>query len=287
MLNNINFLIITACLLFCLIFTSCDEITPPYEKKDTIVVDSSIAKIVIEDYTGFKCLNCPEATQIAHDLQEIYGNDQIYVVSIHAGTFAVPNQFGTTDKYKYDFRTQVGNELNEAMGVKGYPSGTINRITYDGVKPVDRKKWASKVSELINEKVAAPLKIVVAPVYDPQTRKISVEVGLKYIAAASNQNAISVWILEDNFINWQKDGDIDVEFYEHNNILRYSFNGTWGDVVSSNTITVNEEFIKKYSYILPEDSDWTPENLKVIAFVYDNAAAGRILQAEQKAVVIQ
>ena len=54
-------------------------------------------KILLEDYTGHKCGNCPRAAEKAEELKEIYG-DQLIPIAIHAGFFA--SDFGgnfTTD----------------------------------------------------------------------------------------------------------------------------------------------------------------------------------------------
>ena len=42
-------------------------------------------KVLIEDFTGQKCVNCPKATDEIHVLQETYGEDNIIAVGIHSG----------------------------------------------------------------------------------------------------------------------------------------------------------------------------------------------------------
>ena len=42
-------------------------------------------KVLIEDFTGQRCPNCPKATDEIHHLQETYGEDNIIAVGIHSG----------------------------------------------------------------------------------------------------------------------------------------------------------------------------------------------------------
>lgn len=43
-------------------------------------------KVLIEDFTGQKCVNCPKATDEIHVLQETYGEDNIIAVGIHSAS---------------------------------------------------------------------------------------------------------------------------------------------------------------------------------------------------------
>lgn len=46
-------------------------------------------KVLIEDFTGQKCVNCPKATDEIHVLQETYGEDNIIAVGIHSCNLSV------------------------------------------------------------------------------------------------------------------------------------------------------------------------------------------------------
>ena len=74
---------------------SCDIAEEPY----LVPVDTlgngpggpsdGIRKILLEDYTGHKCPNCPEAAVEAHNLKLAYG-DSLVIMAVHAGVFAEP-----------------------------------------------------------------------------------------------------------------------------------------------------------------------------------------------------
>ena len=64
-------------------------------------------KVLIEDFTGFKCANCPDASSELHKIEEIYP-DKVIGIAIHAGSFAEPSGVFVTD-----FRTDEGNEITD------------------------------------------------------------------------------------------------------------------------------------------------------------------------------
>ena len=68
-------------------FTSCDEIDEN-ERYIELPAAEVQRKILLEDYTGQMCTNCPDAHRLIASLQEQYGG-QIVAVAIHAGNFGI------------------------------------------------------------------------------------------------------------------------------------------------------------------------------------------------------
>ena len=99
-----------------LCFVACNKIDSPYliqsEQEDVDVVfpelDPSTVyrKILIDEYTGHLCPNCPSGHQVLEQLLDTYG-DTLVAVCIHAGELAEPEP-----SMPYDFRTPTGNQLN-------------------------------------------------------------------------------------------------------------------------------------------------------------------------------
>jgi len=101
----------------------CDEIQSPYKRN---VDDNNnnnngtyIRKVFIEDYTGYRCGNCPRAAEEASRLLKTYDTN-IVVLALHTGSiFARP--FGS--KFKQDFRTEAGEQLfTDFIGNAGQPN---------------------------------------------------------------------------------------------------------------------------------------------------------------------
>jgi thiol-disulfide isomerase/thioredoxin len=96
---NKNISILAAVLIAASMF-SCDKIEPPYRQGGVVTAER---KVLLEDYTGSRCVNCPSAARIAHDLKQVYGENLI-VLGIHTGFFAFP----FPPQFPLDLRTPAG-----------------------------------------------------------------------------------------------------------------------------------------------------------------------------------
>ncbi|MFP4370443.1 MAG: Omp28 family outer membrane lipoprotein [Candidatus Kapaibacterium sp.] len=264
---------------------SCDEINPPYYDQVTpghIDTTDKVQNILFEEFTGFRCGNCPEASDYAHELQELYSEGRIIIINIHATSLARPHPGSIFD---YEFRTAVGNDISSQFGIQFTPVAMINRqdAGSGGAKYLLSGNWAPAISDLIDNEPG--LSISIDPEYNESKREITAEVSMNYFNQGSENHYLCVYIVEDNVIAAQQDdrnkANPIIEEYEHNNVLRGSMNGTWGEEVSLETIEEGDELKKTISYTIPADLDWKPDDLKLVAFVYNNNTNDmHILQAE-------
>ena len=68
-------------------FIACDEVSN--DKRLTYIEPPEAARaILIEDFTGQYCVNCPRATEEIERLIEQYGDTVIIAVAIHSGPFS-------------------------------------------------------------------------------------------------------------------------------------------------------------------------------------------------------
>lgn len=260
-------------------FSACDVINPPYEEAVSQCGDAEqvvpIRRILIEDYTGHQCGNCPRAAEKIEELKAIYC-DHIIPVAVHVGFFARTNAEG---KYSYDFKTNAGNELNDYFGNDnaGLPNGLINRSLSNGNVITPINSWAAKVQEILNTEPEIDIRI--QNTYHPDTRQVDVQITGNIIQAFSEDLSLVVYVVEDNIVNWQKDYSAnpqDIENYTHRHVLRAAINGTWGDAIG-NSFAIGNKVIKNYSYTI--DNEWDSDNCSIVAFVYKNANK-EIIQAE-------
>ena len=69
------------------VLSSCDTVNE--ENRLIYVKPASVARnVLIEDFTGQRCVNCPNATDEIEHLQQFYGADTVIAVGIHSGPFA-------------------------------------------------------------------------------------------------------------------------------------------------------------------------------------------------------
>ena len=151
-MEKIKYIITILFGIFLLSFSSCDVIEGPYLIDDNLIpIDSStifVRKVLIEDFTGHRCANCPAAAVELVALQEFYG-DNIIGVAIHPNSsYSRPNSL-TSTTYTYDFRTQFGEDINNIFEFTSFPNGMVNRIGFDTQHQLGKDEWADVVqSEL-------------------------------------------------------------------------------------------------------------------------------------------
>ena len=112
-----------------LIITSCDVEEGPFINDYDSYVNPD-KKVLIEDFTGHTCQNCPDAARELDAISAIYP-DQIIGMAIHVGSFAKPTPI-IGAPYDYDFRTNSGDVVDNAFGniSEALPRGMINRAGY-------------------------------------------------------------------------------------------------------------------------------------------------------------
>ena len=73
--------------------TACSQID---EGERLIYVEPTEAQraVLVEDFTGQKCVNCPNATNVLHDILEAYGENNIIPVAIHCGPYGLNTATG-------------------------------------------------------------------------------------------------------------------------------------------------------------------------------------------------
>lgn len=220
--------------------------------------------ILIEDFTGQRCINCPTGTEIINGIVETYGEDNVIAVGIHSGPLGFAGNSKTVG-----LMTDTGNEYYtrwDKENKMGQPWVIFNRKT----SPDSHyNNWAAMVGTIISEK--ANLSVKIANAYDAATRTLTTTVGADGVNGTVN-GKLQVWIVEDGVkaLQMMPDGKSNKE-YIHNHVFRAAVNGTWGEDV---TVKEGETTTKQYSYKLPEA--WTADNIAIVAFVYNDGGVENV-----------
>ncbi len=133
-----------------LVFISNDENHEILQAAEKSIAGTS-AKVndkvlLLEEFTGHLCVNCPEATILAHDLKTTYG-EQLLLLSIHAGDLAEP----ATAPFDADFLTTPGTAIYNHFAPLGVPTGMINRTEYQGSVVMFKDSWEPAIKALIDQ----------------------------------------------------------------------------------------------------------------------------------------
>ena len=278
--------IIGLSLLVCIYFYSCDIIEEPFITVQDEVSDycesfsfstepnnSPMRKILLEDYTGHTCGNCPRAAEKAYELQEIYG-DQLVIISVHAGFFS-----NTSTSYPSDFTSNTGDTWDNLFGNSnaGNPNGMVNRMNYPNGHILQFNEWQQNIQIELLKPVSVDLEIITS--YNQSNDLICVDVQTKILSSLEDDLSLTVLIIEDKIISKQTDYQTEegyVEEYEQNHVLRKGLNSPWGESISQEVNQEGDYLINRYS--TEKDPSWDIENISVVAFV-SNSNSYEVLQA--------
>lgn len=221
--------------------------------------------VLIEDFTGQLCINCPLATNTISTLQASFGHDRVIPVAIHGGykTLAAPTGLANA----------IGNTYTAERGVSSKPKGEVDRTG----QLLDQEKWGTAVLERIS--MTAHVKLDVENIeFDADKRELSFNVNAAADLTGA-QGLMQVWLTESHIIKSQKTPDhnrypYDLN-YEHNHVLRACVSAKDGDALA---LVAGGSETRTYKYIL--ESDWVADNMSVVVIAY-NAAQGVLQVIEQ------
>lgn len=274
-------------LLIILGYSSCKELGPEIILKNNVnIVDdtsyieiSSITpeskNVVVEEFTGVRCPNCPQGHQILAGIKAANPN-RIVAISLHPiNSLGAPYSFSAQD-----FRSQKAQDLFDFLGQIGLqPAAGIDRKLFSGETNIvlDKNKWVSKVNQQLS--VLPPVNVGIFTTYDSVSRLLKATVELRYTQNVSETNRLTIALTESDIITAQLNGSIIDTFYTHNDVLRDFLTATTGDLINSTT-EQGRVIRKTYQRTLP--SQWNPNNMHVAAYIHYGTNEKTILQGKEK-----
>lgn len=278
---------------FVITLVSCDKVSRPIVAKDVVVGSkfvikdnksvSNFKKVLLEDFTGQRCPNCPDAADIIkNSLIPAYSNS-IVVVAVHAGDLSRP--FG--EFINQDFRTTAGTEWNSQSGfyITSWPTGLVNRKKYGANELLlNKSAWTSVVPLAFADPFVVKLDLTTK--YDTTVRSLNVFVKATFNQSYPNDVKIIALYLEDGITGIQDRNNVTID-YEFEDMMRNTLNGTWGTDLKLKPIaaqdTVNVSFL---NYPIPTDINGgkgkavNDKKVSVVVFAYD-VLTREVLQVEK------
>ncbi|MEO6302976.1 MAG: Omp28-related outer membrane protein [Bacteroidia bacterium] len=297
-----------------LLFVGCDKVKHPDTRppviphcvdSSTMVVktkSSSARNVLLEDFTGHTCINCPRAAEAAESLTP---KANIIIIANHVSTtFAAPQSYndpGNDTIYKEDFRNDASTTWDQislggfGMSSAGLPKGFVNRVG----GPQNYSTWSGLVATALAKPWSAKLDLTTS--YDTVSHYTNVKVKTTFKTAWPNDVNLVVLFTQDSIVSDQKDGSpppgaiMDPNggsrrlHYRFDNIVIESFNGAWGELVKTSP-AVNDTVTRSYGCFLVNKCFFTSATkpnvcvkdkyVNVVAFLYD-IATKEVLQAEK------
>lgn len=268
-----------------LIFYGCDKIKNPIQSTRGTGVDTLnnlVRKVLLEDYTGQTCGNCPAAAQVAEKLGEQY-KDKLVTIAVHAGFFA-----RTKSGYPTSYTTTVGNDWDGKTGFGiseglGNPNGMINRKDFGGGMVQKESKWSSSVALALAQPYILGLDLKAT--YDPTSRNLNTTVKAGFKTAYTSPMKLVLVLMEDSIIGPQTDytrNPDKIPNYVFMHLLRADINGSWGTDLKNpldKPVVANDTIVSSFSNFQVK-SDYNDKHLYLVAFAYD-VATKEVLQVEK------
>lgn len=260
---NVKTYILTA--LATLAFVACSHI----DEGDRLIYveptvpNNSVSRcVLLEDFTGQRCVNCPKANDEIRALQEQYGADSVIAVAIHSG----PLGFHTNAKF-VGLSTDTGDEYYNHWGLEYQPVGLVNR----GV-PTEYTAWNTRIREELQKPAPVSINIAVLRNNDELTIRADVE-GIEGTVSGHLQ----LWVVEDNVTAFQlmPDGTRN-DAYLHQHVFRTALNCAWGEEM---TVKEGEHSVTP-NYTLKVPAEWKIDDLAIIAFLYNDQGVLQVRKIE-------
>ena len=228
--------------------------------------------VLLEDYTGVRCNNCPAAGEIALNIQKQYGHS-VVVLGVHSGFLSMP-----IGGYP-DFTTTEGSAWYNFFGFDSNPIGTVNRKLNGGVYAFPSTEWTDAVASTLQEESTVAMASNVE--YNEATRNLKVDVISKALVELPETYSLTVCIMEDSIVGKQLLPSGNDDNFVHRHVFRGTLNGTWGEDINTAAIAADEVINKSYSVTLNEA--FNADQCYIIAYVA-NSDTKEVLQVIEKKI---
>jgi len=260
-------------ILLSFLFLSCEEIGPTIPTLGP--PETGDRKVLIEEFTGVQCVNCPQGSAEIENLLGLYG-DQLIAVSIHSGFFADP-----FNESEYDFRIEKGEQIEGFLGEPvGYPSAVINRKQVPNRTTLQAAQalWAGLIADAATQAALVNLQLDLD--FNSDDRALSIAISAIPIESI-NDLSLTVMITENNIQDFQLTPDGEQSDYKHKHVLRDVLTKFDGSPIGN--LQKGILFEKTFDYSLP--IEWQVENCEVIVFLSRNGTDKEVLQVEADKIV--
>lgn len=226
---------------------------------NTLVTASFVSRVLVEEYSGTWCGNCPA---ILYGVDLLHKQtDKAVVVSAHL--------------FNGDpFITTQGNNLADKLGVTGVPSGKINRTSnWDGPQYENLPQVISKIMPAASVGLAISSTITGS--------NLNATITISYGQALTGNAKLTVYLVEDKLVYTQRNysstlyaGQADIPNFVYNGVIRSILSDLSGDAVAGNGMAVT----KTYSTSLPANIS-NIANTRLVAFVTNDV--GTVINVQE------
>jgi len=215
-----------------------------------------LKRVLIEDYTGTWCGNCPRVSFAIEKVFEQTSN--AVAVGIHRSSSNPAD--ANYDPYNFD-----SSELEAILNMSGYPKALLNRMT----------RWLpleqNNVTQVINFTQGANPKLGIAMDVAIVNQNLQIDVRTQFSQNFSDLRLV-VYVLENGLIYDQENytnffgGTNPIPNFVHDHVLKACLTPLMGETIPSNSSQVGQTFTRNFDVPLPANISNTSK-IEVVAFI--------------------
>lgn len=217
--------------------------------------------VLLEEFTGQTCTNCPDAHRTVAQLINQYG-EKLISVAIHSGSFGIAES--SSNANMLGLMQPEGDVYANFWGVKTYPSGVVNRR--GGV--LSATEFAGAIYKEMQRE--ADMGIVINAAIDNVDGKQVIKCHVTLESTVDINGKLQLWVTESNIKAVQIDNGKLVSDYEHNHVYRACIKASDNQDAWGEDVAIKENIPMSFDRQIAVKDNWKAENLSVVAFVYND-----------------
>lgn len=263
-----KFNIIAASAAAIALFSACDNI-PEDERFIENPRPTVERKILIYEFTGQRCTNCPDGAQAVHNLQEAYPG-QVLAVNLHP----------ENTQYTIPLGNLVLTSPEATFIYNYYRPSAFPAACIDGAAPLyNIPQWSTDAITALGQPSPAALDLSTS--YNEETRELTVDYNVNFNEYTTTETLLQLYVVEDGIVGIQIINGRPERDYVHNHVLRTAFFEEWGLSLGSlfaiDTPITGSKTIKL-------DESWDAANCQVVGCLV-SAGDKSVLQANDAPVI--
>lgn len=215
-----------------------------------------VKRVLIEDYTGTWCGNCPRVAHAVELAKE--QTNKIVAVGIHRSSSNPAD--ANYDPYNFD-----SSELETYLSMSGYPKALLNRMTR--WQPLEQ----NNITQVINLTQGENPKLGLAISNQITSNTINLDVKVKFSKDFEDLKLV-VYVLENGLIYDQVNytafygGLAHIPDFQHDHVLKSCLTPLFGEPIGNSNTTVGKTYTKSFSITIPSNIA-NSNNIEFVAFV--------------------
>jgi len=224
----------------------------------TVETSAQIQNVLLEQHTGAWCGWCPDGTVKMDEILDLYG-DQVIGVKIHGGdAMEIPEH----------------KVIADALGLSGFPTGSVNRSNSGGSVFLSRYAWKSACESQMQQTARAEVDCFYT--LDRMSRTVRIQVVANITESMDFPLKFNAFIVEDdvtgtgsgydqsNYLSGRNGFEDNPYYgYHHMKVVRKMIGGPWG-AANGLPESVKAGDFYAHEFVSNIDSRWNIDNLHFI-----------------------